>query len=80
MSRALSREPQTRASRKNLGPGHERWIRANAPAAGRPQTADPAGGQGGCGFGVSLTMMGGMIGKSSIPVKVAQAEPPVPPS
>jgi hypothetical protein len=32
------------------------------------------------GFGVSLTMMGGMIGKSSIPVKVAQAEPLVPPS
>jgi hypothetical protein len=27
--------------------GHERRIRANAPAAGRPQTADPADGQGG---------------------------------
>jgi hypothetical protein len=27
--------------------GHERRIEADAPAAGRPQTADPAGGQGG---------------------------------
>jgi hypothetical protein len=32
-------------------PGHERRIRANAPAAGRPQTADPAGGQGGFRLG-----------------------------
>ena len=31
--------------------GHERWIRANTPAAGRPQTADPAGGQGGFRLG-----------------------------
>jgi len=29
------------------GWGHERRIRANARAAGRPQTAYPAGGQGG---------------------------------
>jgi len=27
--------------------GHERRIRANAPAAARPRTADPAAGQGG---------------------------------
>ena len=32
--------------------GHERRIRANAPAAGRPQTADPAGGQGGFRLGL----------------------------
>jgi hypothetical protein len=31
--------------------GHERRIGANAPAAGRPQTADPAGGQGGFRLG-----------------------------
>jgi hypothetical protein len=31
--------------------GHERRIRANAPAGGRPQTADPAGGQGGFRLG-----------------------------
>ena len=31
--------------------GHERRIRANAPAAGRPKTADPAGGQGGFRLG-----------------------------
>jgi hypothetical protein len=31
--------------------GHERRIRANAPAAGRPRTADPAGGQGGFRLG-----------------------------
>jgi hypothetical protein len=33
------------------GSGHERRIRANAPAAGRPQTADPAGGRGGFRLG-----------------------------
>jgi hypothetical protein len=31
--------------------GHERRIRAYALAAGRPQTADPAGGQGGFRLG-----------------------------
>jgi hypothetical protein len=31
--------------------GHERRIGANAPAAGRSQTADPAGGQGGFRLG-----------------------------
>jgi hypothetical protein len=31
--------------------GHERRIRANAPAAGRPQTADPAGSHGGFRLG-----------------------------
>jgi hypothetical protein len=31
--------------------GPERRIGANAPAAGRPQTADPAGGQGGFRLG-----------------------------
>ena len=31
--------------------GHERRIKANAPAAGRPQTADSAGGQGGFRLG-----------------------------
>jgi hypothetical protein len=31
--------------------GHERRIGANASAAGRPQTADPAGGQGGFRLG-----------------------------
>jgi len=31
--------------------GHERRIGANAPAAGRPQTADPAGGQRGFRLG-----------------------------
>jgi hypothetical protein len=33
------------------GSGHERRIRANTPAAGRPQTADPAGRQGGFRLG-----------------------------
>jgi hypothetical protein len=36
---------------RNTGRGHERRIRANAPAAGQPQTADPAGGQGGFRLG-----------------------------
>jgi hypothetical protein len=31
--------------------GHERRIRANGPAAGRPQTADPAGGKDGFRLG-----------------------------
>ena len=31
--------------------GHERRIGANSPAAGRPQTADPAGGEGGFRLG-----------------------------
>jgi hypothetical protein len=31
--------------------GRERRIGANAPAAGQPQTADPAGGQGGFRLG-----------------------------
>jgi hypothetical protein len=34
--------------------GHERRINANAPAAGRPQTPDPAGGQGGFRLGPGL--------------------------
>jgi hypothetical protein len=34
--------------------GHERRIGANASAAGRPQTADPAGGQGGFRLGPKL--------------------------
>jgi hypothetical protein len=31
--------------------GHERRIRANAPAADRPRTVDPTGGQGGFRLG-----------------------------
>jgi hypothetical protein len=44
--RVLSRRlPLNWASMSEVG--HERRIGANAPAAGRAQTADPAGGQGG---------------------------------
>jgi hypothetical protein len=48
MSRGLS--PSDRRGRRRdgalrFGPGHERGIGANAPAAGRRRTADPAGRQ-----------------------------------
>jgi hypothetical protein len=45
ISQRKNREPPTAAT------GHERRIGANASAAGRPQTADPAGGQGGFRLG-----------------------------
>ena len=42
--------------------GHERRIRANAPAAGRPQAADPAGGQGGFRLGPAGDILDRIVG------------------